>query len=107
MKGQANNLQLARWTDDTAQREKFLTDVGPRIDRESKSMARRYRVGMYHEDIKSEIQAELLQQMLEIDTDGPFAKDSPEEAADFFLEKENYRIRERARSLARKIAKKQ
>jgi hypothetical protein len=107
MKDQANNLQVACWTDDPAQREKFLTEVGPRIDRESKKMAHRYGVGMYHEDIKSEIQAELLQQMLEIDGDGPFAKDSPKEAADFFLEKENYRIRERARSLARKIARKQ
>jgi hypothetical protein len=61
-----------------------LTEVGPRIDRESRYMARRYGVGMYHEDIKSEIQAELLLQMLEIDTDGSFAQDSPKEAADFY-----------------------
>jgi len=103
MKRRAKNLQAARWTDDPAQREKFLNEVEPKIDGESKLMARRYRVGMYQEDIKSETQLGYLQRMDQGDTDGPFAKDSPEDAADVFKDKENYQIRERAaRPLARK-----
>lgn len=103
----SNNLHAPRWTDDPAQREEILTKVGSRIDSQSKSMARRYRVGMNREDIKSEIQVELLRQMNEPDTDGPFAKDTPEEAAAFLLANENYEIRELARSHARKEAKTQ
>jgi hypothetical protein len=107
MKGETNNLQVARWTDDPAQQEEFLTEIGPRIKSQSKSMAHRYRVKNHWEDIASEIGVEFLQRMHKEDADGPFAKDSPKEAADFLLEKENYQIRERARSLARKEAKKQ
>jgi hypothetical protein len=107
MKGQTNNLQVARWTDDPAQIEKFFTEVGPKIAGESRHIARRYGVAMYLEDIESEVKANLWQQMLEADTGRSFAKDSPKEAADFFLEKENYRIREWARLHARKIAGKQ
>src|SRR5581483_1398027 len=107
MNDHANNLQVARWTDDPAQQEKFFTEVGPRIDRESMSMASRYRVRMYYEDIKSEVQAKLLQQMLERAPDGPFAKGSPKEAAAFFLEEENDQIQKWAYSLARKIGRKQ
>jgi hypothetical protein len=61
---------------------------------------------MYHEDIKSDIQTEFLQQMVEIDLDGPFAKDSPEAAAAFLLEKGNFLIHNLARSLGRKEADK-
>jgi hypothetical protein len=105
MKAENNNLQVARWTDDFAQCEEFLAQVGPRIKDESKYMAFRYGVGMYYEDIASEIQAELWQQRLEIDTVGPFAKESPKQAADFLLG--GYRIHERARTIARRIAKRQ
>lgn len=103
----SNNLHAPRWTDDPAQREDFLNKVGPRIDSQSKSMARRYRVGRDREDIKSEIQVELLRQMNAPDADGPFAKDTPGEAAAFLLANENYEIRELARSPARKEAKTQ
>lgn len=98
------NLHEAHWTQDPYQREEFLTKVGPRIDRESKYMAHCYGVGIYQEDIASQIRSELLEQMDERDTDGPFAKDTPQEAIALFLAKDNYRIRERARTLVRSIS---
>jgi hypothetical protein len=67
-------------------------------------MAYLYGVGMHLEDIESEVKDKLWRQMLEVDTGGPFAKDTPKEAADFFLEKTNFRIREWARLSARKEA---
>ena len=107
MKGEANDLHATRWTDDPARQEEFFTEVGPKIDSESRNMARRYGVELYQEDIRSGVRAELWRQMLKKDTDGPFAKDSPKEAADSFLEKKSYEIRELARPLARKEARKQ
>jgi hypothetical protein len=103
----ATKLQIAHWTDDPAQREEFLTRVGPKIDKESGYMARRYRVATYSEDIATQIRTEFLQQMNTKDLDGPFTKDSAREAADSLLEKGNFRIHERARTLARKIDKRQ
>ena len=111
MKRKTNNPQVARWAKDPAQKEKFLTEVGPRIDGESRHIPQRYGVGTYQEDIASEIRLELWQQIREKDADGPFAKDapfakaSPKAAADFLGA--NFRIRERVRSLARKEARKQ
>jgi hypothetical protein len=100
MESDTNNLQAARWTADPAQQEKFFAAVGPRINAESRSIARKYGLGMYHEDIRSDIEIKLLQQMSKINTDGPFAKDSPEEAATSLLENGNFLIHNLARSLA-------
>jgi hypothetical protein len=100
----SNNLHAKRWTDDPVQQEQFFKAVGPKIHGESKYVAGKYRVGMYLEDIELEVKAKLWRQMLEVDPAGPFAKDTPEAAAGFFLDKENYRIRELARPSARKEA---
>lgn len=104
MKSETNNLQVASWADDSTQQEKFFNAVHSRIEAESRYMAGLYRVRMYQEDIESGVRLRLSQQMRKRELGGPFAKDSPEEAADFFLEKQNYRIREWARPLARSLA---
>ncbi len=104
MNGETDNLQVVRWTDDPAEREKFLTEVALRIDRAAKFMAHRYGVEDYWQDIASEVRIKLLQEMRDINTDGPFTTDSPREAAAFFLDKKNFRILEWARLQARKIA---
>jgi len=105
MTSETDILHAARWINDPLQREVFLAEVDPTIVRESKRWARAYRIGDYHEDIASEMRAEYLQEMVEGSTDGPFAKDSPTEAAKSLLG--TPRIPERARTIARRIAKKQ
>jgi hypothetical protein len=100
----SNNLHAKRWTDDPVQQAQFFNAVGPKIHVESKYVGTRYGVGMYLEDIESGVKAKLWRQMLEVVPDGPFDEDTPEDAAGCFLEKENYRIRELARPIARKIA---
>lgn len=103
MKSETDILHKARWTDDPAQCAEFLELVSPKINSESKSGAHRYRVGDYHEDIESEIRLQLWQQMVEGSTDGPFAKDSPAEAANYLLGTSG--ISERPRTIARRIGK--
>lgn len=106
MKSETNNLQVAGWTEDSTQQEKFFNAVHSRIEAESEYMAGFYGVRMYQEDIASGVRLGLSGQMRERAIGGPFAKDSPEEAAAVFLDKKNYQIREKwARPLARKIAK--
>jgi hypothetical protein len=105
MKTNNNNLQVARWNDDPTQRGECLSKLIPEIKSKSKSRARRYRVEFYQEDIESDTQLKLLQQMVEADPDGPFAKDSPQEAADFLLD--GLRISNRLDLHARKEGKRQ
>lgn len=107
MKGDTDNPQGVRWTDDPVQQEKFFTEVGPRIASESGHIVRRYRVGMCQEDVESEVNVKLMQQMRNGNSDGPFAKGSPEEAAGVLSENKNYAIRELARPPARKEARTQ
>src|SRR5215210_5307532 len=106
-KGDSDNLQEAGWTNDPDQQEKFFTEVRPRIAGESRHVASRYRVGMCQEDMESEVNVKLMQQMRNPNPDGPFAKGSPEEAAGVLTEKENFKIRELARPPARKEARTQ
>jgi|ERR1700754_1821261 len=105
MKTETNNLQVAGWTDDPAQQEEFFAEVEPIITRESNRWPSFYGVRMDREDTAQESRLKLLQQMHNKDADGPFAKDSPKEAADFL--KENFRISERLRRDARNLGSKQ
>lgn len=105
MKTETNNLQAARWTDDPAQQEEFFTEVAPTIDNESKRWIRFYGVSVDREDMASDMRLKLCEQMGKRDTDGPFAKDSPKEAADSLIA--NYKIREPIRWDARKLGNKQ
>ncbi|HKC63262.1 MAG TPA: hypothetical protein VKB86_06470 [Pyrinomonadaceae bacterium] len=106
MKSETNDPQAAHWTDDPAQQEKFFTEVRSRIKSQSKSAGHRYGVEDDWEDIASEVEIELWQQMPKGNSDGPFAEDSPEKAVGALSENGNFKIRNRAKSLARKIAKK-
>lgn len=100
-----NNLQAGYWTEDPAKCNEFLAKVKSRVIRVSKFASQKFQVGAYQEDIVSEIEIDFLQQMH--DKKIPFAEASPEEAADFFLEKENFWILNRGRSIARRIARQQ
>lgn len=102
MKSETNN---PHWTDDPAQHEKFFTEVDPTIDRESRRWARFYGVVMDREDVAQDMRLKLWLQMGKIDTDEPFAKGSPKEAADSLIS--NYQIREPVRSDARRLGDKQ
>ena len=90
MKTETDNLPVAVWTDDPAQQEEFFAEVDPIIIRESNRWPSFYGVRMDCEDTAQESRLKLFQQMHDRDADGPFAKDSPKEAADFL--KDNFRI---------------
>ena len=98
MNSETKKLQVARWTDDPAQQEEFFAEVNPTIKQESRYWCGSYRVGMDREDIESDIRVRLMEQMRK--GDGPFAKDSPKEAAACY--KADYKIRNNAQWLARK-----
>jgi hypothetical protein len=105
MKTETNNLQVAGWTDDPAKQEEFFAEVEPIITRASNRWPSFYGVRMEREDIAQESRLKLLQQMHNKDADGPFAKDSPKETADFL--KDNFKISELVRTNARNSGKKQ
>lgn len=105
MKTETNNLPVAGWTDDPAQQEEFFAEVDPIITRESNRWTSFYGVRMDREDNAQESRLKLLQQMHNKEADGPFAKDSPKEAADPL--KDNFRISERLRRDARNLGSKQ
>ncbi len=105
MKTKSNNLQVARWTEDPALQEEFFTEIAPTIDDESKRWIRFYGISVDRKDLASEMRLKLWQQMREKPTDGPFAKDSPKEAADSL--KATFEIREPIRWDARKLGNKQ
>jgi len=100
-----NNLQAAHWTDDPAQQAIFFTEVDRAIKPEAIRWIRFYGAAMDPEDIASQMRLKLCEQMSKRDPDGPFAKASPKEAADFLIA--NWEIREPIRSEARNLGKKQ
>ena len=95
----------AHWTKDEAQRDRFLELVESVIQREAKFHAVRRGVAGYRDDIASEIRVELVEGMNGPSVPWWFALATPEETAQRMINQ--YRIRERARTIARRIAKKQ
>lgn len=92
----------SNWTSDSVQRDKFFDAVEEKIDQESKYQAKKYGVGLEQVgDISSEIRLALLEKM---EQGAPiFEESDPESAASKAVE--TYRIRELARSSAKKIQK--
>lgn len=102
MKGQGANLSMTRWTDVPEEQGRLLDLVEGTIEWESTYHARRNGVYAMRDEIASQIRFELKREMNAQEPRHPFDTDTPEETAEIL--RGRYRIRERARAIARGIA---
>lgn len=104
MRNTTNNVQT-HWTYDPAQQKEFFAEVDSKIKPEVKRAIKSYGPSVDSEDFEQDYRLKLWQQMRTMDADGPFAKDSPKEAADCLVN--NYQIHNDVQSNARELGRKQ